>query len=157
MRPRPRALRACEQAVTEVVGYVLMFFLSSAVLILSLQAFLQSRDSTTDLAMASEVRLLADRVAQEVLQAGIAAQDLPNATYEGVVRLPTLGGLAYRVNASGDRVWVNSTDGRFAANATVFQVQTVVDHVHGTVFGAQQSLKVVYQKASGWSTIRLTV
>lgn len=161
MRPRPRrlrrALRACEDAVSEVIGYILMFFLSSAVLMLSLQAFLESRNATENLQAASEVRLIADQVASEIFQAGLAAEGLRNATYEGLVKLPNLGGRSYLVNASHDRVYVNTTDGRFMANSTVFRVNATVQQIHGTVYSGQGYAKVRYQNQTGWGTIELTI
>jgi hypothetical protein len=156
MRPRRRA---SDEAVSEVIGYVLMLFLSSAVLVLSMQAFLTSRAATQELQAATEIRLVSDRVASEVLQAGIVAHDMPNATYEATVKLPALQERAYWVNASNGKVYANTTDTRILAESDLYQVEALKNlQVHGTVYGAQGYLKVKYSKwTNGWRTIELTV
>lgn len=157
MRPR-RALRSCEAAITEVLGYVLMLFLSTAVLVLSLQAFLDSREQSQNLLAATELRIVSDRIAQEVLQASVVAVDLPNGTYAATIKLPELGGRAFYVNASHGKVYANTTDGVISANITAFEVEALNLQLLGTVYGAQGYARVTYEKwPSGWRTINITI
>lgn len=161
MKARPRALRDAEQAVSEVIGYILMFFLSSAILMLSLQAFLYSRHTTEDLRTANEIKIVAERLAAEVGQAGIVASDMPDAIYETVVKLPDLNGQSYYVNASGGQIWVNTTDGRFTANSSAFNVDLLLNpslQLTGTVYSSQGYAKVRYEKqTSGTRLIQLMI
>lgn len=152
-----RLARASDEAVSEVLGYILMFFLSSAVLVLSLQAFLQSRDATTDLQVANELRLLSDRVANEVLQAGLVAGEFPNSTYELTLALPDLPGHTFYVNASSTTVWANTTDGKVTADSAAFQVSQMGLQLAGTVYNSQGHVKVRYSTVGGQKTILLTI
>jgi hypothetical protein len=156
-RTARRALRRCEQAVSEVVGYILMFFLSSAILLLSLQAFLTSRDASTNLQAANELRLVANRVAQEVQQAGVVAAQLPNSTYEVTIPLPTLSGIPYYVEANHSKVWANTTDGKIVANADAFQVEQLGLTLSGKVYGSQGYAKVRYNVTAGAKAITLLI
>jgi sensor domain CHASE-containing protein len=153
----PRLARASDEAVSEVLGYILMFFLSSAVLVLSLQAFVQSRAATSDLQAANELRLVSDRVANEVLQAGIVAGEFPNSTYEVSIPLPELPGRAFYVNASATTIWANTTDGKVAADATAFQVSQLGLQLAGSVYNSQGHVKVRYATVGGAKTILLTI
>jgi hypothetical protein len=157
-RARPRSLRACDAAVSEVLGYILMFFLSAAVLVFSLQAFMQSRDASSDLQVAQQMKLVADRVAAEVLQAGIVAGEFPNSTYQVRIPLPQMRDRAYYVNVSEGTVWANTTDGSVAADAPAFEVQELGVHLAGTVYGSQGYALVRYDRPSAnWKTITISI
>ena len=157
---RSARLSACladDTAVSEVLGYILMFFLSAAVLVLSLQIFLQARGETVDLQVASELKLVSDRVAAEVQQAGVVAVQFPNSTYNVTIALPELKDKAYYVNASHDRVWTNTTDGKATSPSDAFHVEELGLQLAGTVYGSQGYLKVTYAStATGWKTITIT-
>jgi hypothetical protein len=160
MRAKPRSVRRCEQAVSEVIGYILMFFLSSAILMLSLQAFLYSRHTTDDLRTASEIKIIAERMAQEVAQAGVVASEMPSAVYEGVVKLPDLRGQSYYVNASGGQLWANTTDGRFSSNSTAFNIDLLLNpsmQIAGTVYSSQGYAKVHYERVGSIRLIELKI
>ena len=160
MKAKPRALRHAEEAVSEVIGYILMFFLSSAILMLSMQAFLFSRHTTDDLRTASELNLIAERMAGEIAQAGIVASDMPDAVYESTVKLPDLRGIAYYVNASGGQLWANTTDGRFKSNSTAFNINLLLNpnlQLAGTVYSSQGYAKVHYEQVGSVRLIKLTI
>lgn len=156
---RARGLWRDEGAAAEVVGYALTFFLGSALLTLSLQAFLLSRDLTEELRATNELRVVSNRVAAEVLQAGFVASHLAEARYEAVVPLPELGGRAYYVNASNGEVWANTTDGKISVSSTAFQVEELPDlQLHGTAFSSQGYVRVTYERfADGRRTISLGI
>lgn len=166
MRPRPRAgrragraLAVCDQAISEVIGYVLMLFLSSMVLMVSLQAFLTSRETTQDIQAGSELRILVERLAAEVQQAGFVASEMPNATFEAALTLPALGGRPYYLDARGSKVWANTTDNEVSAESEV-EVGTLGSlTLQGMVYSGQGLAKVRYERhpASGDRWINLTV
>ncbi|HEV8360450.1 MAG TPA: hypothetical protein VGR28_08365 [Candidatus Thermoplasmatota archaeon] len=157
---KPRSLRRCEAAVSEVIGYILMFFLSSAILMLSMQAFLYSRNTTDDLRTATELKLISERLSGEVAQAGLVASDMPDAIYEATVILPDMHGVSYYVNASGGQVWANTTDGRFQANSTAFNIDALLNPnlvLDGTVYSSQGYAKVHYEKQGNLRVVSLTI
>lgn len=169
MRPRTRArlarrrlrraLRRCDAAVTEVLGYILMLFLSSAVLMVSLQAFLQSRETAADIHAGQELKLIVNRVAAEVQQAGFVASEAPNATFEARMQLPALGGRAYYINTTHGKVYANTTDGALTGEAEVSVQSLDRLSIGGTVYGAQGYARVTYERhpASGDRWINVTV
>jgi hypothetical protein len=149
---------AQDSAVSEVLGYILMFFLSAAVLVLSLQMFTQARGETTDLQVANELKLVADRVAAEVQQAGVVAVQFPNSTYNVTIALPELRDKPYYVNASADKVWAKTSDGKDVAEADAFHVEELGLQLAGTVYGSQGYVKVQYSSTStGWKTIIISI
>ena len=154
---RPTSRRA-EEAVSEVLGYILMLFLSSAILMISLQVFMVSRTATADLQAGTELRLVAERIASAVGEAGFVASSLPNATYEAQVSLPDLGGRSYYLNASNGIIFANTTDGAVRANATAFAVESYPNlQLSGSVYSSQTVTRVLYSlQASGARSITLT-
>jgi hypothetical protein len=158
-RRAPRALRRDDAAVSEVIGYIMVFALSAGVLILSLQAFMLSRDTTDNLRAAQTLRIVSERVAAEVQQASIVAAEMSDASYEGQVSLPTLSGRSFYIQAWGDRVYANSTDGRILAESGVLNVQELGSlTLQGTVQGSQGYVKVRYDRvAAGTRSITLTI
>lgn len=158
MRLRTRALGRHDAAVSEVLGYILMLFLSSAVLMVSLQAFLTSRDTSADLQAGQELKLVVNRVALELQQATFLASEVPNATFEARVDLPELNGRPYYINTTSGKVYANTTDGELVSEAEV-ALQSLEGLVTGgTVYGAQGSMRVTYERhPSGNRWINLTV
>ncbi|MCA1814110.1 MAG: hypothetical protein LC624_09195 [Halobacteriales archaeon] len=158
MRASLRRLARDDDGVSEVLGYVLMFFLSAAVLVLSLQIFLQARGETVDLQVANELKLISERVAAEVQQAGVVASQFPNSTYNVTITLPELKDKAYYVNVSHDQVWANTSDGKATAQSDAFQVEALGLHLAGTVYGSQGYVKVQYATTStGWKSITISI
>jgi len=147
--------------VSEVLGYVLMFFLSASVLVLSLQALTQSFETTATVQAGSELKQLSDNVANAVLKAGFAASNAPNSTYEVRLPLPELKDRAYYLNATNatGTIWANTTDGKISASAAAFNVQQIGGlQLAGTVYNSQGYVKVRFSTlANGQKTILLTI
>lgn len=157
--PLGSRLHRGEEAVSEVVGYILMLFLSSAVLMVSLQAFLTSRETVQDLQGGQELSLVVHRLAAEVGQAGFVASEMPNATFEATLRLPPLGGRAYVLQLTPGTAYANTTDGELTSEADVEVGSFSRITVGGTVQGGQGLAKVRYERhpASGDRWINLTI
>lgn len=81
-------LRGDDAAVSEVVGFILMFAISAIILVLSMQAFNKAQDGSNDLLAAVELKNIANRISTRIVQAGIVSQEFPDATFEVVVRIP---------------------------------------------------------------------
>jgi hypothetical protein len=157
--PLGRRLHSGEEAVSEVVGYILMLFLSSGVLMVSLQAFMTSRETVQDLQGGQELSIIVHRLAGEVAQAGFVASEMPNATFEATLRLPPLGGRAYVISLLPDKAYANTTDGELTSEADVEVGSFSRITVGGTVQGGQGIAKVRYERhpASGDRWINLTI
>ena len=129
----------------EVIGFILTFFLSSVVLLLSLSTFTTTRQSTQDVQAAAEFQLLANRVAGVVTRASQDAESMPNATLQSTVWIPRIPNVEYYVNLTDDYVWVNSTDGKFHANSTTFRLSGLgAVTIGGRSTAAGGLLKVCY-------------
>lgn len=122
-----------DAAVSEVLGFILMFGISAIVLVAALDSFRTARDTADDIAAATAVKLVGDRVGSVLLEASEAAAELPNATFERRLGLP--GGVAggYGIEATTGALWVNTSDGRIRWNATNFRL----DQVAGLVVGGR--------------------
>lgn len=146
MKPSARTWPG-EEGASEVIGYVLMLFLSAAVLVLSLQAFQLSRASGQDVLDGAELKLVTDRVAAEVLAAASVATDMPNATFETTLRLPSLPTRGYFLNLTSQTVYANTTDGKIHAEAGAFQVGALSSMtIQGRLTGDQGYVRIRYLK-----------
>lgn len=108
MRRCASPCRSDEQAVSEVVGYVLIFGILSMILILSMLAFAAVQDRAEAAVVAIEGESIAQRVASAVVNAALFAERHPaNASYLQPIDLPTdLEGNAYVIHlepASGSQ------------------------------------------------------
>lgn len=141
---RARELQRDDRAVTEVVGFLLMFALSAVILALSLRAFDVTQDHADRLASGVEMRSVANRVATRIVQAGVFSQEVPNATFTVDLRLPEqIGDFAYYVKATPNTVYVNATNERVRTNATTFRTEAVQDlTVAGKVFSSERVLRL---------------
>lgn len=127
MEPKhgPRPARRKDAGAQEVIGYILTFFLSSVVLLFSMNAFTVTRGGSQALQSAVELELVADKVASNVARFAEYAQSVPNATASTLLRLPRLANVDYYVSIGADNVSVNTTDGNIRVNATTFRASAV--------------------------------
>lgn len=90
--------RADDRAVTEVLGFILMFALSALILIVSMRAFNAAQANSNDLVAAVELRNVANRISSRVVQAAIVSQEFPHADYEVTLKVPAeIAGYRYSV------------------------------------------------------------
>ena len=75
-------------AVTEVLGFILMFALSALILIVSMRAFNAAQANSNDLVAAVELRNVANRLSSRVVQAAIVSQEFPQADFNVTVKVP---------------------------------------------------------------------
>lgn len=156
--PRARSpFRRDDGAITEVVGFILSFALSAVFLIIAMNSFWVAKDNTDGVVTAVEMKTIANRVAGKIVEAGLAAQEFPNATLEITVPLPQeLNGHIYYVEATPSMVLVKSTDGTLSASATTFKLDAVPDiTVSGTAHSSGELLVVSYSLKDGKPDIRI--
>lgn len=77
-----------DRAVTEVLGFILMFALSALILIVSMRAFNAAQANSNDLVAAVELRNVANRLSSRVVQAAIVSQEFPQADFNVTVKVP---------------------------------------------------------------------
>lgn len=144
-------------AITEVVGFVLSFALSAMFLLIAMNSFWVAKDNTDSVVTAVELKTIANRVAAKIVEAGLSAQEFPNATLNITVPLPQeLNGHIYYVEATPSMVIVKSTDGALSASATTFKLDAVPDiTVSGTVHSSGEILVVSYSLQDGKPDIRI--
>lgn len=145
-RHRRSTFQRDERGVSEVVGFILTFAISSLFLLAAMTAFSSARTNSDYVITAVELKALADDVAGKVVQAGLEGQDFPNATMNLTINLPQdLNGHPYYVQARAWGVYVNTTDGALSASATTFKLDAVSGTtVSGKVYSSGQSLVVTY-------------
>jgi len=120
-----------EAAVNEVLGFILMFALSSIILIFSLRAFTTAQDSSNDLVAAVELKNIANRISARLVQAGNVGQEFPQAEFKVVIRLPDeIAGYRYTIqfrdrddvlginDPAADPIVYTATDGSPVGTAT---------------------------------------
>lgn len=152
-----RGLRGDDSAVSEIIGFVLSFALSAVFLLIAMNSFWVAKDNTDGVVTAVELKTIANRVATRIVEAGLTAQEFPNATFNVTVPLPQeLNGRPYYVEARAWAVYVNSTDGTLTANSTTFKLDAVDKVlVTGRVHSSNEMLVVSYSPQGPYKDIRI--
>lgn len=151
---RSRDRREPDTAVSEVLGFIMMFALSAIILIFTMRAFDITHTRTREASAEVQLQGLADRVSSRVVQAGLVSERFPNSTFDVEVDLPErVEGFDYRVTGTNSTIHVNSTDGQITRNSTTFETEAIDGvWVHGTVYSGPYDLEVTYQHKPGRAT-----
>lgn len=141
-------LRGNDRAVSEVMGYILMFALSAVILVVSLQSFTSAKQGSEDIVAGVEMRAVADRVSARLLEASKVAQEFPNATYNISLRVPEhINGQSYTILVSASEVVVESVDGSARVTASAYKLDAIRDlRVSGEVYSGNGNIIVRYEK-----------
>jgi len=115
-----------DEAVSEVIGYILSFALSAVFLLIALSSFWSAQQNTDSVVTAAEMNTIANRVASRVVDAGLVAQQFPNAHLDAIVDLPqAVNNHPYSVQLTDKNVIVATKDGLFKAYATTFKLDAL--------------------------------
>jgi hypothetical protein len=146
-----RSLSRDDEAVTEVIGYVLSFALSAMFLLISLNVFDSARDNTDHVLTGVELKTIADRVAGRIVELGLVSQEFPEARMNITLSIPqSLNGRIYTVTASATQVLAATNDGEVTARATTFKSGvTVPAGIAGVVDSSNERLLVKYSRTDG--------
>lgn len=154
-----RSLRRDDGAVTEVIGYVLSFALSAIFLLVALNLFYTAKGNTEDVVAAVELRSIADRVATRVVEAGLASQEFPAASFEYTINIPqSLNGRPYYLEIDPDTFAIDGAthDGLLSASSTTFKLDTIVGLVvDGRVESSNERVVIRYTAVGGSPTITI--
>lgn len=140
--------RSDDRAVTEVMGFIMMFALSAMILIFTMRAFDATATRTERASAGVQLQGVADRVASRVVQAGLVAERFPNTTFTVDADLPAaVEGHRYYVTGTNATVYVNSTNEQVETNSTTFETQAIEGvWIHGTVYSGPWNLEVHYEE-----------
>ncbi|HVM46288.1 MAG TPA: hypothetical protein VM582_10165 [Candidatus Thermoplasmatota archaeon] len=147
MRRIGRSFLRRDDAVTEVIGYVLSFALSAIFLLIALNVFSTARGNTEHVVTGVELRTLADRVASRIVEMGLVSQEFPNATMQVSLVIPqSLNGKLYTITATAASVRAETNDGSVSAAATTYRTEALPGIVvSGAVDSSNERLKLLYQ------------
>lgn len=142
-----RLFRINNQAVSQVIGYILTFGIISTVTatVVYTTGVMIDRRST----VAAEI--IAQSIANYLVDAitdGIAVkQDFPNADYSRTINVPlTINGKSYYIEATDDKVYVNTTDGRISAHSTTYGQEEICIGISGRAYPFNGKIKVYCNK-----------
>lgn len=135
-----------EDAANEIIGFILMFAVSSIILVFSTQTYLASQENTDHLLRGVELKSVAARVATQVTHAGLVADEFPNATYTALMRVPVkVAGQNYDVSVDADSVDAAAVESDASASSTTYNLGTVqYVTVSGTAPGHGEWLNLTY-------------
>lgn len=151
--------RLRDDAVSEIVGFILTFALSAVFLIISLQSFHAAQENSDAVVTAVELKAIADRVAGRVVEAGLVASEFPNATVRLTENLPKdLNGHPYVVEATPEAIVVKAQDIGLTATATTFKLDAVAGlRVSGTAPSSAERVVITYElKPNGERAITIS-
>ncbi len=159
IKRRSTGIRRNDSGVSEVIGFLLMFVISSFLLVIAMSTFNNSQDTSEGVVTAVEMKSVAARVASRVLEASIVAQDFPNATYEIQVDLPTPpNDRDYRVTLTASSVDVDTTKGSATATTTTYKLDAINDLVlSGEVYSYHKTAVIRYAPVISGSTLTKTI
>lgn len=151
-----RFLRRNDAAVSEVVGYILTFALSAIILLISVQSFTVARQNSDAVVTAVELKAIANRVANRIVEAGQISDEFPNATYTVTVNIPQdLNGHPYFIQVFPDRVFASTMDGMATAEATTFRLDATSVSVSGKAYSSEERILVTYVLVDDEKLIRI--
>lgn len=102
-----RRFRDDERGVSEAVGYVITFGISTIILVTSLSTFTTIRDHTSTIAVDSALRDIATQVVFAVEEALRSGATYPDATFSMTIQIPEeIDGISYDVELHATRVAV---------------------------------------------------
>lgn len=144
-----RRLRRRDEAVTEVIGYVLSFALSAIFLLIALNVFSAARGNTEHVVTGVELKSISDRVASHIVDMGLVSQEFPNATMDVTLIIPqSLSGRLYTITASSSAITGKTNDGTLAVSATTYRTEAIPGIVvSGSVDSSNERLTIHYELA----------
>lgn len=143
-----------DAGVSEVIGFVLSFALSAVFLMISLNTFFLAKSNSDDVVSGAELKVIADRVASRVVEAGLIGAEFDSATVNMTLDIPQdLNGHPYYIEARSHGVYANISDLDLSAVATTFNLD-VVDgfDVTGKVYSSNEKLVITYSLQNAGTT-----
>lgn len=144
-----RRFRRNDEAVTEVIGYVLSFALSAIFLLIALNVFTAARANTDHVVTGVELRTIADRIAGRIVEMGLVSVEFENVTMDVSLIIPqSLNGRLYTITASTDysEITAATNDGALNASATTYNTEALpYIEVLGSVDSSNEIVRLHYE------------
>lgn len=161
-----------DEAVSEVIGFILMFALSSVILLISVHSFTAAKNDSAAVLAAAEMKSIATRVSSRLVEAGLVSQDFPEAKFNVTLEMPRqVAGYEYKVEIYSKAVNVTGLSGVPApTSSTTFRLDAYATGnacfaIRGSAVSSYGMMAVSYQKdslpkpagcsASTWQAIEL--
>jgi hypothetical protein len=151
-----RRLRRNDDAVTEVIGYVLSFALSAIFLLIALNIFTAARANTEDVVTGVELKSIADRVSARIVELGLVSQEFPATRMNVTLAIPqSLNGRLYTITAHPTNVTVATNDGLLSAVSSNFRTNVGGVLISGSVDSSNERIHVQYARVANVKTITI--
>lgn len=162
-----------DDAVQEVIGFILMFALSSVILLISVNAFTAAKGDSEAVLAAAEMKAVATRISSRLVEAGIVSQDFPDSRFNVTIDVPRqVAGYEYKVEIYSKAVNVTGLTGTPPpTTSTTFRLDAYATGnpcfaIRGSAISSYGTLKITYEKrttakppgcaASSWQVIELS-
>lgn len=142
-----RSPRRNDDAVTEVIGYVLSFALSAIFLLISLSVFNAARANTEHVVTGVELKTIADQVATHIVEMGLVTQEFKNSSMDVTLLIPqSFNGQIYTITATPTTVTAQLNNEDLTATATTYKTDALerID-VTGSVDSSNERLVLHYR------------
>lgn len=155
-----KLFRRNDEAVTEVIGYVLSFALSAVFLLIALNVFHAARGNTEEVVTGVELKTIADRVASRVVELGFVSQEFENATMNVTMNIPQmLAGRLYEITIAPDdkTIIVATDDGALSASSTTYRTEVLPNiQVSGSADSSNERVIIQYDRVDSTRHITIT-
>jgi len=137
-----------DKAVSQVIGYVLTFAIISATtvtVVYTTSVLLERRATAAAEIIAQDI---ANHVVDAITECIAMKQEFPDANYSRVINVPiTINGRNYYIEATDERVYVNTTDGKVSARSTTYKQSELCVGISGKVYPSSGKIKVYVNKS----------
>lgn len=150
--------RRDDEAVSEVLGFVLTFALSAIFLMIALSSFYAARNNSEGVVAGVELKAIADRVAARIVEVGLIGQEFPNVVATFTISIPqSIGDQPYYVDAATSKVTATTLGGDISAEATTLKLDAVTGFVvTGRAHSSNEHVTISYALTSGNPTITIS-
>jgi len=158
MRKILNKVRLREDAVSQIVGYVLTILICGMILTSStliMGTYLEERKKAV---ARIEAQAIANRVVNIIIEAVTVKQMMPTAEFERRIDLPyKISSYDYYVEATDNAVWVKTVDGKVSENCSTYNVvkELIIDHISGKVYSGNKYLLISLDSITNPVTIQI--
>jgi hypothetical protein len=138
-------IRLREDAVSQIVGYVLTILICGMILTSStliMGTYLEERKKAV---ARIEAQAIANRVVNIIIEAVTVKQMMSTAEFERRIDLPyKISDYDYYVEATDNAVWVKTADGEVNESCSTYNVveELIIEHISGKVYSGNKYLLI---------------
>ena len=140
-------------AVTNIIGFILVFSLTVAILTSVMISFYYIADVKKQDVYRQIANDIADRISYALSEAISSIELLENSNYSTTVDLPTTGDVNFCIEISKGVVYVNSTDGKIRVSREIPGKDKNIIRMEGKIYTGGEKLKVYATKSTPYLSI----